>query len=61
MEVRLLLAQGLDEIWDIKLSLAWKEKQAHLLEVNLPFLLYDSVATLEVITVFLGTSANLPP
>jgi len=60
MEFRLLLAQGLDEIWDIKLSLAWKEKQANLLEVNLPFL-YDFVATLKVITVFLGTSAKFTP
>lgn len=51
----------LDESWDIKLSLAWKEKQANLLEGNLPFLLYDSVATLKVITVFLSTSAKFTP
>lgn len=61
MEFRLLLAQGLDEIWDIKLSLAWKEKQANLLKVSLSFLLYDFVATLKVITVFLGTSAKFTP
>lgn len=59
IEVRLPL--DLDEILDIKLGLTCKEKQANLSEINSPFLLYDSVAIIKVITIFLATSAKFTP
>lgn len=59
IEVRLPL--DLDEILDTKLGLTCKEKQANLSEINSPFLLYDSVAIIKVITIFLATSVKFTP
>lgn len=47
INVRLPFVQCLDEILDIKLGLAYKEKQANLSEVSSPFLLHDSVAIMK--------------